>query len=67
MWSATRTADGLDASFEALISVDAIRAYKPSPRLYRHAADELGRPLAEVRLISSNPFDVIGAQRRVCR
>ena len=39
----------------------AVRTYKPSPRVYQHAARRLGRPLAEVRLVSSNPFDVIGA------
>ena len=52
---------GLDGLFEALISVDEVRVYKPSPRVYQHAAQRLGRPLAEVRLVSSNPFDVLGA------
>ena len=47
--------------FQVLISVDEVRTYKPSPRVYQHAARRLGRPLAEVRLVSSNPFDVIGA------
>ncbi|HYX49905.1 MAG TPA: hypothetical protein VE843_09195, partial [Ktedonobacteraceae bacterium] len=28
----------------------------------RHVASSLGRPIDEVRLISSNPFDVIGAE-----
>jgi 2-haloacid dehalogenase len=52
---------GLADWFQALISVDEVRTYKPSPRVYQHAARRLGRPLAEVRLVSSNPFDVIGA------
>lgn len=52
---------GLADWFRALISVDEVRTYKPSPRVYQHAARRLGRPLAEVRLVSSNPFDVIGA------
>ena len=52
---------GLADWFQTLISVDEVRTYKPSPRVYQHAARRLGRPLAEVRLISSNPFDVIGA------
>jgi 2-haloacid dehalogenase len=52
---------GLGDWFQTLISVDEVRTYKPSPRVYQHAARRLGRPLAEVRLVSSNPFDVIGA------
>ena len=52
---------GLDAWLQALISVDEIRTYKPSPRVYQHAAFRLGRPPGEVRLISSNPFDIVGA------
>ena len=44
------------------ISVDEVKTYKPSPKVYRHAAERLGRPVREVRLISSNPFDVIGAE-----
>jgi 2-haloacid dehalogenase len=44
------------------ISVDEVKTYKPSPKVYRHAAERLGRPVGEVRLVSSNPFDVIGAE-----
>jgi len=39
-----------------------VKVYKPSPVVYRHVASSLGRPLDQVRLISSNPFDVIGAE-----
>ena len=52
----------LDTWLQTLISVDEVRVYKPSPRVYQHAAERLGRPIASVRLISSNPFDVIGAE-----
>ncbi len=48
--------------FSDLISVDAVGIYKPSPRVYRYLADHLEQPLSAVRLISSNPFDLIGAQ-----
>jgi 2-haloacid dehalogenase len=58
--TAVRSA-GLDTWFAELISVDEVRAYKPSPLVYRHAAERLGRPIGDVRLISSNPFDVLGA------
>jgi 2-haloacid dehalogenase len=61
MLEAAVKSSGLEAAFQLLISVDEIGIYKPSPRVYRHAANRLGRPLNEVRLVSSNPFDVIGA------
>jgi len=48
--------------FKGFVSVDEVKVYKPSPVVYRHVAKSLGRPVEEVRLISSNPFDVIGAQ-----
>jgi 2-haloacid dehalogenase len=51
----------LDPYFRGFVSVDEVRVYKPSPKVYQHVANRLGRPLREVRLISSNPFDVIGA------
>ena len=44
------------------MSVDEVKTYKPSPKTYRHAARRLGRPASEVMLVSSNPFDDIGAQ-----
>jgi 2-haloacid dehalogenase len=52
---------GLGDVFEALISVDEIGIYKPAPAVYQHAAERLGRPIGEVRLVSANPFDVVGA------
>jgi 2-haloacid dehalogenase len=55
-------AAGLAGYFDGVVSVDEVRVYKPSPRTYRHVAERLGRPIGEVRLISSNPFDVIGAE-----
>ena len=47
--------------FDDLISVDEVHVYKPSPRVYRHLASRLNLTANQVRLISSNPFDVIGA------
>lgn len=43
------------------ISVDEIRAFKPSPEVYRHAAGRLGRPPGQVRLVTCNAFDSVGA------
>lgn len=48
--------------FEGYVSVDEVKVYKPSPKVYRHVAERLGRPIGEVRLVSSNPFDDIGAE-----
>ena len=46
---------------QRVISVDEVRMYKPSPKVYQHVAAVLDRPIDQIRLISSNPFDVIGA------
>ena len=55
-------AAGLRAFFDDYISVDEVRAFKPSPKAYRRVAERLGRPIGEIRLVSSNPFDDIGAE-----
>ena len=44
------------------VSVDELGTYKPSPKVYRHVVEKLGRKAGEVRLVSSNPFDVVGAE-----
>ncbi len=62
MLDAIMDAAGLRPFFEGYVSVDDVRQFKPSPRTYRRAAERLGRPIGEVRLISSNPFDDIGAE-----
>jgi 2-haloacid dehalogenase len=62
MLNALLDASGLRGSFGGVISVDEVRTYKPSPEVYRHAARRLGRPIEEVWLVSSNPFDAIGAR-----
>jgi 2-haloacid dehalogenase len=48
--------------FQGFVSVDEVKAYKPSPKVYRHVAQRLERPIWEIRLVSSNPFDDIGAE-----
>jgi 2-haloacid dehalogenase len=61
MLRAAVRSSGLESAFQTLISVDEVRTFKPSPRVYKHAARRLGRPIDEIRLVSSNPFDVVGA------
>ena len=62
MLEALMDATELRPYFRGFVSVDEVKVYKPSPRVYRHVAWRLGRPIGEVRLISSNPFDDIGAE-----
>jgi 2-haloacid dehalogenase len=52
---------GLGEFFGQQISADAVRTFKPSPLTYRHAAERLGRPIGEVRLVTCNAFDSVGA------
>jgi 2-haloacid dehalogenase len=61
MLTAIMQAANLNPYFSGFVSVDEVRVFKPSPQVYQLAANRLGRPIGEVRLISSNPFDVVGA------
>ncbi len=47
---------------EAIVSVDEVKIYKPAPSVYRHLAARMGTDLGDTWLVSSNPFDVIGAK-----
>ncbi len=61
MLTAIMQAANLNPYFSGFVSVDDIKVFKPSPQVYQLAANRLARPIGEVRLISSNPFDIIGA------
>ena len=52
---------GLDELFGQQISVDDVRAFKPSPVVYGHAAARLSLPPGQIRLVTSNAFDCVGA------
>ncbi len=45
-----------------VISVDDLKTFKPSPEVYHYLARRLGATPSETWLVSSNPFDVIGAK-----
>lgn len=47
--------------FHEVISVDAIGTFKPHPAVYRYFLEICDAPADKSWLISSNPFDVIGA------
>jgi len=52
---------GLSGFFGPRVSVDEVRAFKPSPVVYRHAAERLSVPVGQIRLVTSNAFDCVGA------
>lgn len=48
--------------FRTIISVDRLQTFKPNPAVYNYLARRVRRPKRSVWMISSNPFDVIGAK-----
>jgi 2-haloacid dehalogenase len=53
---------GVLPHLEEVISVDDLKTFKPDPQVYEYLARRLGTQPSEMWLISSNPFDVIGAK-----
>jgi 2-haloacid dehalogenase len=48
--------------FEDVVSVDEVKIYKPAAPVYRHLSARLETAATDTWLVSSNPFDVIGAK-----
>lgn len=57
---------GLIERFDHVLSVEEVRRFKPAPEPYRMAADRLGVPPAEMRLVAAHDWDVWGAMRAGC-
>lgn len=53
---------GLTDRFQAILSVDAVRSYKPDPRVYQLGVDAVGATAAQVLFVSSNGWDAAGAR-----
>jgi 2-haloacid dehalogenase len=53
---------GVLSHFSKIVSVDPLRTFKPDPAVYEYLVAELQARRDMVWLISSNPFDVIGAK-----
>lgn len=53
---------GMDTVFDAVLSVDEMKIYKPAPQVYQLAVDRLGIPAAGIGFVSSNCWDAIGAK-----
>jgi 2-haloacid dehalogenase len=52
---------GIDDSFDAVLSADAVRALKPAARPYHAVAEGFDVPIGEVRLVAAHSWDVSGA------
>jgi 2-haloacid dehalogenase len=53
---------GVLERFSKIVSVDPIRTFKPDPAVYEYLVSQVAAQREFVWLISSNPFDVIGAK-----
>ena len=49
-------------SFDAVLSVDELRVYKPAPEVYQLAVDRLKTPKEHIAFVSSNCWDALGAK-----
>jgi 2-haloacid dehalogenase len=62
MLAAAIASSGLTGFFEHVLSVDAAKIFKPSPRAYALGPAALGIPAGELLFVSSNGWDVAGAK-----
>ncbi|ACP35183.1 haloacid dehalogenase, type II [Sulfolobus islandicus L.S.2.15] len=51
--------NGLSSYFKGIFSAERVKEYKPSPKVYKYFLEAVN---GEAYLVSSNPFDVIGAK-----
>lgn len=61
MLAAAVDAAGIGGDLDAVLSVDAIRLYKPRPEVYALVAERFEIAPGEVVFVSSNRWDVMGA------
>jgi 2-haloacid dehalogenase len=61
MLEAAANSAGIRELLDAIISVDDLKIFKPSPRVYALASSRLGVPPGEIGFVSSNSWDVNGA------
>ena len=52
----------LESYFAEIISVDRVKTYKPSPRVYALGPEVLHVPVEEILFVSSNLWDATGAK-----
>ena len=61
MLAAAVEAAGIASHLNAILSVEAVRRYKPRPEVYALATDALAVQPSDVAFVSSNCWDVMGA------
>ena len=61
MLEAVATSAGLGPLLDAIVSVDELKIFKPSPKVYRLASNRLKVNPGEMGFVSSNSWDVNGA------
>jgi 2-haloacid dehalogenase len=69
MLAAAVRSSGLEGRLTHVLSVDAVRTYKPSPAVYELGTRAFGLSAADILFVSSNGWDVAGAKvfgYRVC-
>jgi 2-haloacid dehalogenase len=57
---------GILDRFDRVLSVEEVRRYKPAPEPYHMAAERLGVPPSEMRMVAAHDWDVWGAMRAGC-
>ncbi len=62
MLEAAVASSGLGGHLQHVLSVDAVKTYKPSPRVYALGPSALGVPAGELLFVSSNAWDAAGAK-----
>lgn len=60
------THTGLHDAFDAILSADTVRRLKPAPEPYQMAAQRLGVPIDQVRIVSAHAWDIAGALHAGC-
>lgn len=62
--SVTKSTDLNSSVFKDLVTVDAVKVFKPAPEVYKFLAEKVGLAGKEdsLWLVSGNPFDVVGAR-----
>jgi 2-haloacid dehalogenase len=62
MLAAAVESSGLGAQVQHVLSVDALKIFKPAPSVYAMGPAALGIPAGELLFVSSNAWDVAGAK-----
>jgi 2-haloacid dehalogenase len=57
---------GIIGRFEQVLSADMVQRLKPAPEPYLLAAERLGVPVGQVRLVAAHAWDIAGAARAGC-